>query len=302
MYIRPFKQESTRSQQRRVSRELRELRDLYRPSKRFKGNFDIEFTEYIKNQDLYASGFGGRDPYNRYVNDCEDEDGWETLSASSLSSECSTLSWGTTAVFTDIQEKNSPPRITSLNQGLPVPVVPLVIEVSDTNSVKSELSTHLDFIVRPVGSTLVPCRVPYNRIDTKYDFRYFVPKALGFLPDPDVSRLRLTPWFLDRPDSPNFETDTYSGDSDNSDIVVLPISNNYELPDDQKYQNLDEEFRNTSHEFEGDFEEDEEVESCIEALREYLDIVGEKEKTIVSVDDYGIDKWSTRLQSIRTPY
>ena len=309
MYIRPYKKESTRSQGIRVSQDLCDLRS----TKRFKGDYEITFPEYIAHQDIYRTGLGGRDPYNRYIEDgCEGEDGWEKASglsgsyrrtltnksvllpdspASSLSSDSSTLSWGT-AVFTELQEKNSPPRRKSINQGRLVQEVPLTIETCDTTSIKSELSTHLQREI-PIETKQIPCILPYSRIDTKSDFRAYIPVTLGFLPDPNIPRLESErPWYFERPESPDPETDTYTGLSYSSEIEVLPQYNNYELQDERKYLNLDEGARNLSYEYEGDYEEDLEVESCIEALREYLHVVSTKVKTIAAVDDYGIDKWS----------
>ena len=91
MYIRPYKQENTRSDKTRVSQDLCELR----PTKRFKkDDYYTNFPEYIANLHLFHSGLGGRDPYNRYIEgDCEGEDSWETASESSLSSDTSSLSW-----------------------------------------------------------------------------------------------------------------------------------------------------------------------------------------------------------------
>ena len=233
MYIRPYKKESTRSQS--VSHDFC---DCY-PNKRIKGDYSISFSEYHENQDLYVSVFGGRDPYNRYVNDCEEEDGWETLSASSLSPDPSTLSWGT-AVFSKLQDINSPPVRKSINLGHFVLDIPLLIETSDTTSVTSELS------IAGNKTVLVPSIVPYNRIGTTYDIREHTPEVLGFLPDPAIPTPEPEfPWDFARPTSPYSEEDVrlYSeedtcSESYDSELLVLPQNNNYELRDDQKYTYL----------------------------------------------------------------
>ena len=273
MYIRPYKQENTRSDKTRVSQDLCDLR----PTKRFKkDDYYNNFPEYIANLHLFHSGLGGRDPYNRYIEgDCEGEDSWETASESSLSSDTSSLSWGT-AVFSKLQEEYS----------WYDPLISCTITTSDTSSVESILSTHLSVDSRSKKKE-IPCTLYYKRTSVKV-------KVLGFLPDINIPRNESDfPWYFDRPDSPNSEEETYSdSESYNSEIVVLPQYNNYELPEKQKYINLQLGTRNLSNEGEGDLNEDLEVESAIQALREYLYVVGNKKKRIAEVDDYGIDKWS----------
>lgn len=286
MYIRPYKEDNTRSEKTRVSQDLCDLR----PTKRFKkDDYYTNFPEYIANLHLYHSGLGGRDPYNRYIeDDCEGEDSWETVSESSLSSDTSSLSWGT-AVFSDLQVEYSR---TAAFSDLQVeyswydPLIPRTITTNDTSSVESILSTYLTVDSRNKEKK-IPCTLYYKRTSVKV-------KVLGFLPDINIPRNESdSPWYSGRPDSPNSEEETYSdSESYNSEIVVLPQYNNYELPEKQKYKSLQVGTRNLSHEGEGDLEEDLEVESAVQALREYLYVVRNKKKRIAEVDDYGIDKWS----------
>ena len=280
MYQRPYKIVTKRSSQQLCDRRL---------TKRFKGDCIVNFAEYAANLHEYPSGFGGIDPYNRYIeDDCKGEESRETATESLFWNDTPCVSLDS-AVFSDFQEDNCPPIRKSINKGILIPPVPLTINIRDTDSVTSELST--------TELKLVPCIVPDKRIGTTYDIRLIVPEVLGFLPDPNLSTTTNDPefpWYLGRPPSPDPDEETYSdSESYNSEVLVLPQFNNYELKEDQKYLEVVPGTRNISHKGEGNRVEDLEVNSAIEALREFVVVINQKDKRIADVDDYGIDKWSS---------